>query len=156
MTTALVNGRIHGNPRASAVLIKEGSIAGLGSDDLATLATEVIDLEGRPLLPGFQDSHAHPSQAGLELAACHLLDTAHSEQAYLAAIAEYAARSGAPWIIAKKDLESETIKKAAHSKLPKRPLSENFLATSSIWSVVSTVHSGVTIRSRICVLSYIS
>jgi excisionase family DNA binding protein len=33
--------------------------------------------------------------------------------------------SGAPWIIAKKDLESETIKKAAHSMLPKRPLSEN-------------------------------
>ena len=32
--------------------------------------------------------------------------------------------SGAPWIISKKDLESETIKKAAHSKLPKRPLSE--------------------------------
>ena len=33
--------------------------------------------------------------------------------------------SGAPWIISKKDLEAETIKKAAHSKLPKRPLSKN-------------------------------
>lgn len=33
--------------------------------------------------------------------------------------------SGAPWIIAKKDLESEAIKKAVHSKLSKRPLSEN-------------------------------
>jgi len=33
--------------------------------------------------------------------------------------------SGAPWIIAKNDLESETIKKAAHTKLPKRPLSKN-------------------------------
>ena len=32
--------------------------------------------------------------------------------------------SGAPWIISKKDIESETIKKAAHSMLPKRPLSE--------------------------------
>ncbi len=32
---------------------------------------------------------------------------------------------GAPWIISKKDLESETAKKAAQSKLPKRPLSEN-------------------------------
>jgi excisionase family DNA binding protein len=30
---------------------------------------------------------------------------------------------GAPLIISKKDLESEVIKKAAHSKLPKRPLS---------------------------------
>ena len=33
--------------------------------------------------------------------------------------------SGAPWIISKKDLESEAIKKAAYSKLPKRPLSGN-------------------------------
>ena len=32
---------------------------------------------------------------------------------------------GAPWIIAKNDLESETIKKAALAKLPKRPLSKN-------------------------------
>jgi DNA invertase Pin-like site-specific DNA recombinase len=33
--------------------------------------------------------------------------------------------SGAPWIISKKDLESEAIKKAPHCKLPKRPLSGN-------------------------------
>ncbi len=33
--------------------------------------------------------------------------------------------SGAPWIISKKDLESEVIKKAAHSGLPKSPLSRN-------------------------------
>jgi DNA invertase Pin-like site-specific DNA recombinase len=32
---------------------------------------------------------------------------------------------GAPWIIYKKDLESEVTKKAAYSKLSKRPLSEN-------------------------------
>jgi hypothetical protein len=32
---------------------------------------------------------------------------------------------GAPWIIAKKDLESEMIKMAAHSKLPRRPFAEN-------------------------------
>jgi DNA invertase Pin-like site-specific DNA recombinase len=33
--------------------------------------------------------------------------------------------SGAPWIISKKDLESESIKKTACSKLPKRPLAGN-------------------------------
>jgi DNA invertase Pin-like site-specific DNA recombinase len=32
---------------------------------------------------------------------------------------------GAPWIICKRDLESEAVKKAAHSKLPKRPFSDN-------------------------------
>ena len=98
MTTAFVNGRILGNPRASAVLIKGGSIVGIGSEDLATLATDVIDLEGRLLLPGFQDSHVHPSQAGLELAACYLLDTDHNEPTYLEEIAAYAARSDTPWI----------------------------------------------------------
>lgn len=33
--------------------------------------------------------------------------------------------AGAPWIISKKDLESEAVKKAAHSILPKRPRSVN-------------------------------
>ena len=33
--------------------------------------------------------------------------------------------SGAPWIISKKDLESEAVKKTAHSTLPKRPCSVN-------------------------------
>jgi excisionase family DNA binding protein len=33
--------------------------------------------------------------------------------------------SGAPWIISKRDLEAEAIKKAANSKLSKRPLSGN-------------------------------
>jgi DNA invertase Pin-like site-specific DNA recombinase len=32
--------------------------------------------------------------------------------------------TGSPWIISKKDLESDAVKKAAHSKLPKRPLSK--------------------------------
>jgi hypothetical protein len=32
---------------------------------------------------------------------------------------------GAPWIISKKDLESEMTKNAAHSKLPRRPFAEN-------------------------------
>lgn len=33
---------------------------------------------------------------------------------------------GAPWIIAEKDIQAEAVKKAAHSKLPKGPCSDNF------------------------------
>jgi len=33
--------------------------------------------------------------------------------------------AGAPWIISKEDLETEAVKKMAHSKLPKRPPSLN-------------------------------
>ena len=98
MSTAFVGALVHGHPGASAVLVEQGSIAAIGPDDLALTANDVIDLGGRPLLPGFQDAHAHPSQAGLELVACHLLDTPHDEASYLEAIVDYAAHSDGPWI----------------------------------------------------------
>jgi hypothetical protein len=97
-TTAFINGIIHGHPTASAVLVDGTAITAIGNDDLAARAGEVIDLAGRPLLPGFQDAHCHPSQGGLELVACNLLDTPHNEAAYLDEIAAYAARSDAEWI----------------------------------------------------------
>ena len=98
MSIAFLGGHIHGHPGASAVLVEEGSIAAIGSDELALTADDVIELRGRPLLPGFQDSHVHPSMAGLELVTCHLLETPHTEQAYLKEIRAYADRSDAPWI----------------------------------------------------------
>ncbi len=98
MSIAFANGTIHGHPNASAVLVSEGRIANVGADDVASGADEVIDLAGRPLFPGFQDSHAHPSMAGLELVSCYLAETDSDEAAYLAVVAEYAARSDKPWI----------------------------------------------------------
>ena len=98
MGIAFLGGHIHGHPEASAVLVEGGSIAAIGSDELALTADDVIELRGRPLLPGFQDSHVHPSMAGLELVTCHLLETRHTEQAYLNEIRAYADRSDAPWI----------------------------------------------------------
>lgn len=98
MSTAFVGGLVHGHAGASAVLVDGRSIAAVGPDDLASRANTVIDLGGRPLLPGFQDSHNHPSMAGLELVACNLLETPHDERAYLDVIRAYADRSDAPWI----------------------------------------------------------
>ncbi len=98
MSTAFVGGPVHGHPRASAALVEKGSIIAIGSDDLASSADEVIDLAGRALFPGFQDSHAHPSMAGLELVSCYLAETPADEASYLGVIAEYAARSNKPWI----------------------------------------------------------
>lgn len=47
-----------------AVFVKEGLIVGLGTfDEMSKLKetdTDVIDLQGRTLLPGFIDSHTHP------------------------------------------------------------------------------------------------
>ena len=88
---------------AQAVAVRQGRIVSVGSDaDVAELRggrTEVVDLAGRMLLPGFQDAHVHPVAAGLDLLRCelHHLGTA---DAYLAAIAAYAAANpDVPWIL---------------------------------------------------------
>jgi predicted amidohydrolase YtcJ len=56
------------NPRAHSVFIVGYRIVKVGSDeeirDLLDEETEVIDLEGRTLLPGFVDCHAHPMGFG--------------------------------------------------------------------------------------------
>src|SRR5437773_144156 len=52
-------------PRAEAVAVAGGRIVAVGSSrDVGALRfprTRRIDLNGRTLLPGFQDAHVHPS-----------------------------------------------------------------------------------------------
>ena len=98
MSIAFINGPIHSHPHATAVLVEGDTISAVGSDELATGAADVIDLAGRPLLPGFQDAHVHPSMAGIYLASCNLAGTSADEDAYLQVIAGYAARSNKPWV----------------------------------------------------------
>jgi predicted amidohydrolase YtcJ len=102
----LVNGAVHtvdpALPRASAVAINHGRIVAVGDDDavgdLRGSGTETIDLRGRTLVPGFQDSHAHPSGAGLERSRCDLTDL-HGLDEYLGRISRYASEHPeATWI----------------------------------------------------------
>ena len=55
-------------PRAEALAVKNGRIEAVGSrgdvENLAGPETERIDLEGRTLLPGFNDSHVHVWKVG--------------------------------------------------------------------------------------------
>ena len=59
-----------------AVAVSQGRIVFLGSHDeveeMVTPATEVLDLAGRLLLPGFNDAHVHPIAGGLERLRCDL------------------------------------------------------------------------------------
>ncbi len=61
---------------AEAIAITDGRIVYVGSDDGAAAFigdnTRVVDLHGRMLMPGFQDSHIHPIMAGIEASACDL------------------------------------------------------------------------------------
>jgi predicted amidohydrolase YtcJ len=82
-----------GSP-ASSVAVVGGRIAAVGQADDARIqdltgpATEVVDLHGRALLPGFQDAHVHPAFAGVTMIGCNLIGAASLDDA-LARIADY-------------------------------------------------------------------
>ena len=64
------------HPRAQALAITDGRITFVGSDDSVSAFigrnTEVLDLAGRMVLPGFHDTHVHPVTGGMELGECNL------------------------------------------------------------------------------------
>ena len=65
----VVNARVYtsetAQPRAEAIAIKEGRFVAVGSTtdvkNLASRGTQVIDGAGMTVLPGFIDTHCHPS-----------------------------------------------------------------------------------------------
>ncbi|MDP9529531.1 amidohydrolase [Pseudomonas protegens] len=69
----LFNGRLHtvdrAKPRASAMAIKDGRFIAVGNDAQAMAlrgaGTQVIDLMGRTVIPGLNDSHLHLIRGGL-------------------------------------------------------------------------------------------
>jgi predicted amidohydrolase YtcJ len=71
----LVNGRIttldNGNPYASAVAVKDGHFLAVGTDaEVMAIAmggegAQIIDLQGRTVIPGLNDSHIHVIREGL-------------------------------------------------------------------------------------------
>ncbi|MFE0512131.1 amidohydrolase [Streptomyces sp. NPDC058964] len=87
---------------ASAVAVTGDRITAVGHDEVRELAgsgTEVVDLAGRLLLPGFQDAHVHPVPAGLELAQCDLTGARTAEETLAAVRAYAAAHPEREWIL---------------------------------------------------------
>ncbi len=79
-TTLLVNGRVHSptHPDATAMAIRDGVVAWLGSDDVGRrqfVGADVVDLEGGFVAPGFVDSHIHLTTTGLTLTGLDLRTT---------------------------------------------------------------------------------
>ena len=100
------NGKIYtvdaGRSWAEAVAIREGHIVYVGSDqgidEYIGDNTAVRSLDGRLMLPAFQDAHIHPIYSGLDALACDLTDLGDLA-AYRTRIAEYAAtNSDLEWI----------------------------------------------------------
>ena len=94
---AFVNGAVYtvdaARSRAQAVAVEDGRIVAVGSDEAIREhvgpRTEVFDLEGRMLLPGFQDAHVHPVSGGVGRLQCDLHDL-HSREDYLLRVKKYA------------------------------------------------------------------
>ena len=89
--------------RHSELAVADGRILAVGGRgdlrDLVGTRTEVVPLDGRLLLPGFQDAHIHAVMGGVELGQCDLTGTTDRNE-YLRRIREYAAaHPGAEWIV---------------------------------------------------------
>jgi predicted amidohydrolase YtcJ len=88
---------------ARAVAVRGGRIVYVGSDEGSEEwvgpSTQVVDLDDRLMLPGFQDVHIHPISGGIEAAACDLNELTTLEE-YLQAIGTYAAENpDEAWIL---------------------------------------------------------
>ncbi|MFN3763293.1 MAG: amidohydrolase family protein, partial [Anaerolineae bacterium] len=102
----LINGRIYPmdpqHPRASALAVCGGRVRAVGGDDLRALAgpgTEVVDLEGRTVLPGLTDSHIHLSWFALGLQQVDLTGTATREEMLARVAARAAVTPAGEWIL---------------------------------------------------------
>jgi predicted amidohydrolase YtcJ len=93
----------NGSSRRAAVAVVGGRIAHIGTDDDARAMvgprTDVVDTAGGLVLPGFQDAHAHPLAAGVDMLRCDLNHVGSAEET-LAHIGAYAAANpDEPWIL---------------------------------------------------------
>lgn len=65
------------NPRADAVAVKDGRVLSVGKMDVVLKTrgktTEIVDLKGGTLLPGFVDAHGHVMGGGLQALSANLL-----------------------------------------------------------------------------------
>jgi predicted amidohydrolase YtcJ len=104
---AFVNGAVFTGEAARswchAVAVDGGRIVAVGSDkeigEHIGPTTEVVDLGGRLLVPGFQDAHCHPVSSGLELLGLAMLGIETRSESLEAIAAYAAAQPDKEWIL---------------------------------------------------------
>lgn len=94
--TLFTNAAIYGHPGANSLAISDGKIVHIGSTEnnqsMGYMAehvgtqTQVIDLQGAYILPGFIDNHNHVFEAAGDIGSDCLLDEKRSLSGYLAAL----------------------------------------------------------------------
>jgi predicted amidohydrolase YtcJ len=94
-------------PDAEAIAITGGVITAIGSHDeiltLASDATQIIDLEGATVLPGFTDSHTHIEELGATLDDVNLKGVADEAEAVARVVAHLETNPvpAGQWIVAR-------------------------------------------------------
>jgi predicted amidohydrolase YtcJ len=87
---------------ATAVAVRGGRIVYVGTDSLPRglvgPRTEIVDLAGRMVLPGFQDAHVHPISSGIDLGECDISAATTAAEAADSIRAYAAAHPDLPWI----------------------------------------------------------
>jgi predicted amidohydrolase YtcJ len=83
--------------------VRAGRIAYVGTEagvkPFIGAKTRVLKLDGRMVLPGFQDAHIHPVSGGVELGQCNVNDLSTAD-AVLAKVRECAkTMAGKPWLL---------------------------------------------------------
>jgi predicted amidohydrolase YtcJ len=71
------NGRIYSaaEPRATAMLVRDGKVAWIGVDADAATADQTVDLDGGLVTPAFVDAHIHATDTGVVLLGLDLAGT---------------------------------------------------------------------------------
>ncbi len=129
---------------AQALAISGDKITFVGTDSEADAyigpATTVIELDGKMVLPGFQDSHIHPISAMLKTRMCNLTGLPGLE-AYLQKIRQCVRDkpdanwiSGAGWSHAYFDDQQRPDKKLLDDIAPDRPITLSSYDGHSVWA----------------------
>ena len=97
---ALFDGETY-HPAPTHVGVVAGRIALVGDGVLDAIGpeTEVVDCEGRLVLPGMNDAHVHPIEAGMEMLGCNLAD-GYTREDYLELVRAYVtSHPSVEWIV---------------------------------------------------------
>ena len=87
------------NPSVTVLAVKDGKVVYTGDDKDAFSAKEMVDLEGKLVVPGFTDNHTHFLSAGYGLSSVKLKD-AMTREAFIGRIAQFCKeRPGSGWIM---------------------------------------------------------
>jgi len=160
MKTAFINGKIYTvnqqQPIAEAVVVEDNIITFVGSNKEAEkfidASTEVIDLDGKLMLPGFNDSHLHFTSGGNYLLGINLRK-AKSKEEFVSILKEYVKDRETPassrqegttprsgeWVTGGRwDHESWDVK-----KVPTKELIDYFTATTPVFVSRIDGHMGL-------------